>query len=219
MNTPVARFATVILDADSTLSSIEGIDWLAAQRGPSVEHEVQQSTDAAMRGEITLESVYGLRLQKVQPSQRDLLALGDAYCATVAPDAARVLEAGRAAGVRWIIVSGGLRPALLPLAALLGVPVHEVHGVEVAIAPNGTYAGFDETSPLTRQGGKPMLVRSLGALAGPTLAVGDGQTDAELRDVVDAFWAFTGFVARPSVVQRADRVITSFRELGDALGL
>jgi phosphoserine phosphatase len=206
------RFKTVILDADSTLSAIEGIDWLAAQRGATVEREVREHTDAAMRGEIPLESVYGARLNSVQPTAEEILALGDAYCATVAPDAVRVLREGRAAGISWIIVSGGLRQALMPLAALLGVPSTNLHAVDIQLGSDGSYAGFDETSPLVRQGGKPELVERLG-ITRPALAIGDGQTDAELRTVVDEFWAYTGFVARPSVVARAEKSMRSFSEI------
>jgi phosphoserine phosphatase len=211
------RFATVILDADSTLSGIEGIDWLAAQRDPAVEQEVSDLTSAAMRGEIPLESVYGLRMEKVRPTENDLTALSWAYRKALAPDARDVMQAGRAAGIRWVIVSGGLRPALLPLARSVGVPPEDVHAVHVDFHEDGSYAGFDETSPLARAGGKPTLVRSLGALHGPVLAVGDGQTDAELRSVVDEFWAYTGFVERPSVVARADQSVRSFTELWSAL--
>jgi HAD superfamily phosphoserine phosphatase-like hydrolase len=206
------RFATVILDADSTLSAIEGIDWLAAQRGATVEREVREHTDAAMRGEIPLESVYAARLNSVQPTAEEILALGDAYCATVAPDAVRVLREGRAAGIRWIIVSGGLRQALIPLAELLGVPSADLHAVDIHFGSDGQYAGFDEASPVARQGGKPKLVASLG-IARPALAIGDGQTDAELRSVVDEFWAYTGFVARPSVVARAEKSMRSFSDI------
>ena len=38
-------------------------------------------------------------------------------------------------GVRVAIVSGGLRAALLPLAAHLGVPDADVHAVEIVAAP------------------------------------------------------------------------------------
>lgn len=210
------RFATVILDADSTLSAIEGIDWLAAQRGATVEREVRDHTDAAMRGDIPLEAVYAARLNSVRPTADDILALGDAYCANVAPDAVRVLREGREAGIRWIIVSGGLRQALLPLAELLGIPAVDVHAVDIRFGRDGSYAGFDETNPLARTGGKPTLVSRL-AIARPCLAVGDGQTDAELRSVVDEFWAYTGFMERPSVVARAERCVRSFAEIWDGL--
>jgi phosphoserine phosphatase len=43
--------------------------------------------------------------------------------------------------------------------------------------------------------------------------VGDGATDLAMRDVVDAFVAFTGFVSRPNVVERADAVASSFADL------
>ena len=210
------RFKTVILDADSTLSAIEGIDWLAARRGATVEREVREHTDAAMRGEIPLELVYAARLESVQPTAEDILALSNAYRATVAPDAVRVLREGRAAGIRWVIVSGGLRQALIPLAELLGVSGADLHAVDMHFGRDGRYAGFDESSPLARQGGKPELVGRLD-IARPALAVGDGQTDAELRSVVDEFWAYTGFVERPSVVARAEKSMRSFSDIWAAL--
>jgi soluble P-type ATPase len=65
---------------------------------------------------------------------------------------------------------------------------------------------------MTTQLGKRALVATLG-LARPTLAMGDGATDAAMRDAVDAFAAFTGFVRREKVVQSADYVVSSFSEL------
>ena len=45
------------------------------------------------------------------------------------------------------------------------------------------------------------------------LAVGDGMTDADIRPVVAAFAAFTGFVKRDAVVAAADHVLDSFDAL------
>jgi hypothetical protein len=50
-------------------------------------------------------------------------------------------------------------------------------------------------------------------LRGPVLAVGDGMTDCEIRSVVDSFAAFTGFMKRDPVVERADYVIENFAQL------
>jgi phosphoserine phosphatase len=213
------RFRTVILDVDSTLSGIEGVDWLAARRSAAVAATVQAQTEAAMQGRIPLEQVYGARLAAIAPLRADLVALADAYQAALAPEAAAVIAAGQRAGLRWIIVSGGLRTAILPLAAHVGIPASDVHAVDVLGSAGGNYVGFDTDSPLARAGGKPALLRALGPLPGPVLAVGDGSTDAELAAVVDAFWAFTGFVARPAVIAAAARSVGSFRELGEALGL
>ena len=81
------RFASVILDVDSTLSGIEGIDWLAERRGAVVAAEVARLTERAMDGAITLDEVYDLRLQLVQPSRADCEQLGVAYKEAMAPGA------------------------------------------------------------------------------------------------------------------------------------
>lgn len=211
------RFATVVLDVDSTLCAIEGVDWLAARRGAAVEAEVRRATELAMQGAQPLESVYGTRLAVIAPTRADIAALSEAYKLALSPGAADVITAGRAAGLRWILVSGGLRAAILPVATALGIPPADVHAVEISFDAEGQYVGFDAQSPLTRRGGKPELVRGLAGLARPMLAVGDGATDAELASVADAFWCFTGVVERPNVSAAASHRVASFAELWDSL--
>jgi phosphoserine phosphatase len=214
------RYATVVLDVDSTLSAIEGIDWLAAQRDVTVAREIAALTDAAMEGAVALDAVYGARLARIAPTRDELSALADAYIAAIAPDARAVIARGYAHGLRWVIVSGGIREAILPLAAHVGIAAADVHAVSVQTDARGDYVGFDERSPLTRRGGKPQLLRSIVAsLDAPIVAVGDGSTDAELAAEVAAFWAFTGFARRPTVVAAAAAEMASFAALGDALGV
>jgi phosphoserine phosphatase len=110
------------------------------------------------------------------------------------------------------MVSGGLREAILPLAKELGIREKRVHAVSVFFGGDGEYIGFDERSLMTRQHGKRAAVKEM-ALKGPVLAVGDGMTDCEIRPVVDGFAAFTGFMKRDPVVERADYVIDNFDQL------
>ena len=208
------RIRTVSFDADSTLAGIEGIDWLATMRGQQVTAEITALTDAAMAGEVMLEDVYARRVQAVAPSRRDIEALGQAYCDSVASGARECIAAFRAARVRVLIVSGGFRAALLPLARALGVNDADLHAVDLRFAPDGEYAGFDSTSPLTQDGGKSRVLRPLvPGLARAILHVGDGMTDATTRNVVDSFAAFTGFVLRERVVALADFAVSSFGAL------
>jgi phosphoserine phosphatase len=208
----VTRFASVVLDVDSTLADVEGIEWLAERRGPSIARAVADMTVRAMDGTVPLDAVYGARLGLVQPARADIVALAELYVERVVPGAADALGALRAAGVRLVVVSGGVREAVLPFAVTLGVDAADVHAVCLRFADDGSYAGFDEASPLARRGGKADVVRSL-ALRGPVLAVGDGHTDAELRPVVAAFAAFTGVVRRESVVAAADCELARFVDL------
>ncbi len=204
----------MVFDADSTLVGIEGIDWLAALRPADVAERIAHLTDEAMAGRLPLEQVYAARLSAVAPTRDEVLAAGRAYVQTIAPGAERCMAALRGAGCRLVIVSGGLRLALLPLAARLGIAADDVYGVDVMFGADGRYVDFDHTSPLARQSGKPEVVASL-RLPRPTIAVGDGSTDLAIRTsgAADGFIAFTGYIHRAPVVRGADHVCASFDAL------
>jgi phosphoserine phosphatase len=206
----------VILDVDSTLCGIEGVDWLAARRGGDLAARIAALTDRAMRGDIALDAVYGERLALIRPTRDDVAALSAAYADALAPGAAPAVRRMRAAGVRVVLVSGGLRDAILPVARELGFADEDVRAVGVTFDAAGAYVGYDRASPLATQEGKRAVVESL-ALPRPVLAVGDGATDAAVRPAVDAFAAFTGFVRRDAVVRAADFELSSFDELLETL--
>jgi len=204
-------FASVILDADSTLSGIEGVDWLAARRGMEVAREVASLTEEAMAGRIPLESIYARRLARIAPARTELDDLAQAYLDEVAADAREALAELRRAGVALRVVSGGLRIALLPLTRSLGFADGEVHAVEARFEGTGEYSGLSPC-PMATQAGKAQVARAL-SLPHPVLAVGDGATDLAMRPEVDAFAAYVGFVRRDAVVAAADHVVASFAEL------
>lgn len=206
------RFNSVVLDVDSTLAGIEGIDWLAALRGPAMEARSAELTDRAMQGLIPLEAIYGERLDAVRPTRAEIKELSMAYLERMAPNAREVLSRLRAEGVELTLASGGFKQAILPLAAELGIEADRVHAVRLNFDARGEYAGFDQSSLLVRQFGKRDTIKSLG-LQGPVLVVGDGITDFEITSVVDAFAVFTGFVRREAVIAQADYVLESFDQL------
>lgn len=206
------RFASIILDVDSTLCGIEGIDWLARRRNPALAAELKQRTNAAMSGEIPLERVYAARLERIRPGRDDIAALAEAYRAAVAPGAAEAIDQLRRAGVAVRLVSGGIRQAIAATASDLGCQDMELHAVRLYFDEHGDYRDFDRTSPLTTSHGKCDVVAALG-LTAPVLAVGDGSSDAALRDVVAAFAVFTGFVRREPVVALADHECGSFNDI------
>src|SRR5512146_33862 len=112
-----ATFRTVVFDCDSTLSTIEGIEELARDHRA----EVESLTEEAMRGAIRLEQVYARRLELVRPPRGRVLALGKRYIDTLVPDAKATIAALQAEDIAVRIISGGLKPAVLALAAELGV--------------------------------------------------------------------------------------------------
>lgn len=204
MTTP--RFRTVIFDCDSTLSAIEGIDELAAGHRP----EIAALTEAAMRGEVPLEQVYGARLALIRPDRASVEALAGRYIAAAVEGARETVGTLRAHGVEVRILSGGLRQAILPFASWLGLAESDVAAVDLHFHDDGGYAGYDESSPLGRSGGKRVVVEAWRpGLPGPVLLVGDGVTDLEARPAVDRFVAYAGVTDRPAVTSAADSVIRS----------
>ncbi len=204
------RFGSVVFDCDSTLSAIEGIDELAGEHHA----EIQALTDAAMRGQVPLQDVYGRRLEIVRPGRERVERLGRRYIEALVPGTREVIRALHDARVLVRVVSGGLRPAVLALTRTLDLHDDAVAAVDIHFGADGSYAGFDAASPLTRSDGKADVLRTwLPELAGPVLMVGDGITDLEARPPADMFAAFTGVVARERVVAAADFVAASMEDI------
>jgi phosphoserine phosphatase len=212
----VNRFNSIVFDVDSTLSAVEGIDWLAARRGREIEAWSAALTESAMEGVTAIEAVYGERMRVVKPTLPEIRELGKVYVDRVATGAAETIAELHAHDVEVVMVSGGLREAILPLAGKLGVKEENVYAVSVFFDQHGKYAGFDEASPLTRQSGKRITVGRLD-LDSPILAVGDGMTDCEMKSVVQGFAAFTGFTRREAVIAQADYIVENFDQLRDLI--
>lgn len=203
------HYRTVIFDCDSTLSALEGIEELASAH----RREVETLTDAAMRGEVPLEEVYGRRLELIRPTRAAVEALIPRYIEGLVDDAAPAIRVLRGAGVEVRVVSGGLLPAVLGLTRHLGLPDEAVAAVPIRFSGDGAYAGFDDTAPPARAGGKAEVVRAwrngATAIAGPVMFVGDGATDLEAKGEVELFVAFAGVLERPEVLASAPVVIRS----------
>ena len=208
----------LLLDCDSTLSAVEGIDELGRLRGPAVFAEVERMTREAMDGGAPLETVFARRLDLIRPTRAEVEVIASKYLATVEPDAAAALGRIRAAGWQVAIVSGGFTEAILPLARSLGI--ERVEAVGLRFHPDGAYAGFDEESPTARAQGKNVVARRLRAELGATevVMVGDGASDLEVKGDADRVIGFGRYAVRTKVKAGADAFIRSFAELPDLLG-
>ncbi len=226
-------FQQIFFDCDSTLSAVEGIDELAREKG--LFDEVQRLTNAAMDGEIHLESVYDRRLQLLRPTRGEIRRLEEIYRETVISDAAAVIAALQFLGKTVFIVSGGLLPAVRPFGEWLGVPAENIRAVDVAYnslsgewwdyqkdrwgeRPDVQYLKHDE-GPLVQSTGKIDVVRRLQrGHSGRSLLVGDGISDLAARPAVDCFVGFGGVVHRAKVARAAD-IFIAVPELSPVLAL
>ena len=201
-----ARFPAVAFDCDSTLSTIEGIDELARRAGCF--GEIEPLTAMAMDGRLTIDQVYGRRMDMVRPDRIALEWLAALYIDTMTLGADATIATLQAAGVAVHVISGGLRPAILPLATRLGVDHENVHAVGVTLSADGAYLDYDRTSPLTRPDGKAVLCRDLIARYGGVALIGDGTTDVAAKAAGAYVIGYGGIVARDAVRASADAYVT-----------
>jgi phosphoserine phosphatase len=215
LTAPKRHFDLVCFDCDSTLSRIEGIDELARRAG--VEDEVAPLTAAAMTGALSLDAIYAKRLSLVRPDRAAIEWLGRRYLEEMVEGTPETIAALTRAGKSVHIVSGGLRPALEPLARALGIPLPHVHAVDVLFDKDGSYRDFERASPLARPDGKAVVCRSLAPSGQAIALVGDGATDLTARAAGVFVVGFGGVTRREILTKEAD-VFVAGPELTAVLG-
>jgi len=212
-------FDFIFFDCDSTLCTIEGIDELARQKGKF--EVVKQMTDAAMEGEVHLQSVYDQRLELLSPTRAEIQALEQHYRQTLVPDTTAVIQALQSVGKELFIVSGGLLAAVRPFGEWLGIPRQNIRAVEVKYnrlsgqwwdyqqdrwgqRPDEEYLD-PEATPLIESHGKAEIIRELlNGQVGRSMLVGDGMSDLAAHSTVDLVVGFGGVVTRRGVVDEAE---------------
>lgn len=203
----------LFLDCDSTLCAIEGVDELAALRGPQVEQQVVALTNQAMDGTIPIDEIFGRRLDLIRPTHAMCTAVAQDYISALSPGVREALATLRDAQWQPIIISGGFTQVIEPVARELDI--EEIYAVSLTFRDNGDYLGFDTEAPTARNGGKPDIIREIRGKIGPcqVVMVGDGISDWETSSVVDLFVGFGGVVSREKVKAKAEQFITHFSEL------
>jgi phosphoserine phosphatase len=194
----------LFIDCDSTLSTIEGIDELAHARGEEVFARVVALTHAAMNGEVPLTEVFPRRMEMIRPDYEVCEKVKNLYMETVVPGVGDFVREIKQAGWLPIIVSGGFAPLIKPLARQLDI-VH-VEAVPLYLNEDGTYKGYGEDYPTTRNLGKNEVIRGWKSAMLPerVVMIGDGISDMETKPDVDVFIGFGGVVSRPKVKEGCD---------------
>ena len=200
----------LFLDCDSTLCAIEGVDELAALKGPEVEQKVIELTNQAMDGTVPIDEVFGRRLDLIQPSLAMCKEVAKMYIEKLSPHVEESLTKLRESDWEPIIISGGFTQVIQPVADHLGIK--KVFAVDLNFGEDGNYQSFDHQSPTARNGGKPEIIQSFikDISSVQTVMMGDGISDLETNAVVDLFIGYGGVISREAVKNQAPAFITDF---------
>ena len=181
-----ASTPTFVFDFDSTLVRIETLEALAdivlagsADAG-AVRAKIGELTDRAMSGEIGFGEALRQRLALLPLTRAHVEALDDRILDEGTPSVRRNLRFFQENAANIVILSGGFREIIAPVADRLGVAPERVFANDLIYDAEGRVTGVDDANPLSHADGKPKVIASLN-LPRPIVMVGDGWNDAEVK--------------------------------------
>lgn len=204
--------ALVVTDVDSTLTTTEAIDLLAARAGSG--EAVAAVTERAMRGELDFAASLRERVATLAGQPESII---DEVLpqVTLSEGARNLVEAVHAWGGRVAVVSGGFVPLVAPLADQLDLDDFAANELTIA---DGQLTGEVTGRIVDREFKAEQLARWAevwGVPADQTVAVGDGANDL---DLLASAGLGIAYCAKPVTAEQADAAI-SFPRLDAVLAL
>lgn len=205
----------VVFDVDSTLLAVESLDFAVeralagAPDGAQRAARLSAITDQGMAGTLDFRASLEQRIAIAGLTRGAVETAQEALRHELTPGIAGLLADLRKRA-RVAAVSGGFADLIAPALTDLGFAPGDIHANQFTFDGAGLQAGvngFDRDNPLSRSGGKAVVVRALKAEAGAAHAVmvGDGMTDYEAyaAGAADAFIGFGGVAERAAVRAKA----------------
>ena len=221
---------TVIFDADSTIFSIETLDYLSVsvlKNDPKKISQINQLTDMGMRGEIGFEQSFAKRLE--------ILKLPKQIIEPFASNLMQYVTDGFADLISWLkskeingqpidlwVLSGGLSDVIKPVLVDLGFMDSKIHGSGILWDDAGVYSGLSPGHPLNQSKVNAIKQQSWDKQWGhPSIVVGDGYTDLQIyqNNMVDHFIAYTQHAKRDIVIDSAPYQAHNIDKLKQTLDL
>lgn len=192
----------VIFDVDSTLVTIEGLDYLAKLKNS--EATLVPITELAMNGQLPMREAMEAKMAILQPSFLDLIKLGEVYLKNIVPGAPETIAALVQAKITVWVITGSFQPAVGILTDYLGIPRQRVITNTIRFDEQAKYHQVDFDHPLCNNHGKAKIIQSFGNALTHTVMVGDGVTDLDTKPIVDLFIGFGGVIPRETVEKKAE---------------
>jgi len=209
-----------IIDFDSTIVTVEGLDELARtalEHNPDKEkisQQIAEITNQAMEGTMDFPTALAKRLALFKPTPQDIEKTVSLLKEKVTPSLKRNKAFFQKYHKQIYIISGGFGECILPVVKEFGITEDHIFANTFTYDKKGMITGFDKKNPLSQVNGKVKAVASL-QHTGEICVIGDGITDYQIKEQgkADIFFAFTENVYRKGVAAKADKNIRSFDEL------
>ncbi len=214
------HFATIIIDFDSTLVQVESLEDLAAialADAPDRQERIEaitELTNQAMAGTLPFDEALSRRMPLLGANREHLSELVRVLKGKYTPSLLRHKDWFQSNSERLYVVSGGFREFIVPVMEPIGFKPEHIFANNFLFDDAGNIVGADADNILSQDDGKTKLLKRLN-LPSPRLIIGDGFSDYQLRasGECSAFYVLTENIHRPQVVERADRILSSFDDI------
>ena len=208
-----------IIDFDSTFTQVEALDELARislEGHPDQEKvykEIERYTNLAMEGKISFRESLAGRISLLKANKSHLQLLVKHLKKKVSKSFERNKDFFKQNEDTAWIVSGGFKEFITPVVTQYGIKTENIYANTFLFDEDGNIIGYDDTNPLSDEGGKVKLLQDL-KIQGRIYGIGDGYSDFQLKEsgMIEKFFAFTENISRQSVTEKADHVTPSFDE-------
>lgn len=208
-----------IIDFDSTFTQVEALDVLArislADHPDRQAHydEIDRLTNAAMDGKLSFRDSLSGRIKLLHANRSHLETLIKHLKKKVSASFSRNRDFFQTHADDVLIVSGGFKEFICPVVENYHIKNENVYANTFVFDEEGKIIGYDESNPLSEEGGKVKLLKAL-KLEGRVYGIGDGYSDFQLKEsgLIEKFFAFTENIERAAVAAKADHITPNFDE-------
>ena len=211
---------SLIIDFDSTIISIETLEYLASISLEKNNHknktinQISKYTNLAMNGEITFEKSLDIRLNLMGITRNHINKAIDGLSDKLDDTFLDNIDFFKENINDIYIVSGGFKSIISPILLSFMNLDWNIFANEFKFDKDDNVVGIESNNPLAFSKGKVELVKKLN-LNNDVIIIGDGYTDYEVKKYGAAkhFLAYTAHVKRDNVIVHADKVCKNFNQV------
>ena len=210
---------TYIIDFDSTFTQVEALDELARislKNHPdreSIYKQIENLTHLSMEGKLSFRESLHKRVSLLQANSDHLKQLVTRLKKKISASFLRNKTFFEKHSDDVLIVSGGFKEFITPVVLPYHIRKENIYANSFLFDDLGNIVGYDDTNPLSEEGGKVKLLKEL-KLTGDIYGIGDGYSDFQLKELgmIKKFYAFTENIERKPILEKADHITPSFDE-------
>jgi len=207
----------LFIDFDNTFIQTETLEELAeiVNCDSITKAKIEQITEQGMRGQISFHHALNQRLELINMTREHVEICTNNLKSNISESFKRKQGWLLKHAEHIIILSGGFKDIIDPIAVEFGFSPEQVFANELVYDAQGKVVGVNESNPLAHDQGKAKVAASILSGQESATMLGDGYNDYALKQagIAGQFYLFVENIYRKELEKYADRIISSLDEI------